>query len=94
MSWIGNSVIFSCKFLNALATAVVFVLIFGTLAYFRLATLSITFQGREPAPIAKPALRRLLLRRQTRSQQCRRNSCARAARRVNERGCSLPLWLG
>lgn len=55
ISWIGNSVIFSYKFLNALATAVVFALIFGTLAYFRLATLSITFQGGEPTPIAKPA---------------------------------------
>ena len=55
ISWIGNSVIFGNKILNALATAIVFALIFGALAYFRLATLSITFQGREPASIAKPA---------------------------------------
>ena len=55
ISWIGNSVIFGNKILNALATAVVFALVFGALAYFRLATLSITFQGRESAPIAKPA---------------------------------------
>lgn len=55
ISWIGNSVIFGNKFLNALATAVVFGLIFGALAYFRLATLSITFPDRETAPVAQPA---------------------------------------
>jgi hypothetical protein len=41
--------------LNALATAVVFGLIFGALAYFGVATLSITFPNRETVPVAKPA---------------------------------------
>ena len=56
ISWIGNSVIFGDKFLNALATAVLFAVIFGTLAYFQLATLSITFPGREPVPAAKSTI--------------------------------------
>jgi apolipoprotein N-acyltransferase len=55
ISWIGNSVIFGNKFLNALATAVVFGLVFGALAYFRVATLSITSPDRETVPVAKPA---------------------------------------
>jgi hypothetical protein len=55
ISWIGNSVTFGNTFLNALATAVVFALIFGALAYFRLATLSISFPDRETVPVAKPA---------------------------------------
>lgn len=56
ISWIGNSVIFGDKFLSALATAVLFAVIVGTLAYFQLATLSITFPGRAPVSAAKPAL--------------------------------------
>jgi hypothetical protein len=55
ISWIGNSLIFGNKFLNAFATALVFALIFGALAYFRIATLSISTPGREPPPVAKPA---------------------------------------
>jgi hypothetical protein len=54
IAWIGNSVISGNKFLTALATALVFTLIFGSLAYFRVATLSITFRDREPVSVAKP----------------------------------------
>jgi len=57
ISWLGNWITFSNRGLNALATAVVFGLIFGALAYFRVATLSITFPGREPAGVAKPGPR-------------------------------------
>lgn len=51
-AWIGNSIVSSGRFLTALATAIVFALMFGPLAYFRLATLSITVASREAAPIA------------------------------------------
>lgn len=55
ISWIGNSLVFASKLLNALATALVFALIFGALAYFQIATISLSTPGREPAPVAKPA---------------------------------------
>ena len=55
ISWIGNSILFGNKFVNALATAIVFGMIFGALAYFRVATLSITFPGLEPVSVSEPA---------------------------------------
>lgn len=33
VSWIGNSILFNNRFLNALATSLVFAAIFGVLAY-------------------------------------------------------------
>jgi len=52
ISWIGKSIIFGNKFFNALMTAIVFALIFGALAYFRIATLSISFPGSGAASAA------------------------------------------
>lgn len=52
---IGNSITFVSKLASALVTAIVFALIFGALAYFKLATLSLALPVREPAPVAKPA---------------------------------------
>lgn len=42
VSWIGNKVTFSNTFLNALATSVVFALIFGVIAYFGFGTVTMT----------------------------------------------------
>ncbi len=54
VAWIGYTIGSSSRFLTALVAALVFALIFGPLAHFRLATLSIDVAGRpstrEPMP--------------------------------------------
>jgi hypothetical protein len=55
ISWIGNSIYFGNRFVNALLTAVVFALIFGALAYFKLGTVTMTLPGLPTAPVARTA---------------------------------------
>jgi hypothetical protein len=55
ISWIGNSIYFGNRIANALVTAIVFAVIFGALAYFKLGTVSMTLPGISSAPVAKSA---------------------------------------
>ena len=55
VSWIGNGILFGNRLLNALMTAIVFGLIFGALAYFKIATLSIDVPNYRPTPAAAEA---------------------------------------
>jgi hypothetical protein len=49
ISWIGNSIVFSNRFVNALATAFVFAIIFGALTYFGYGSVSM---NASPTPSA------------------------------------------
>ena len=54
VSWIGNKVTFSNTFLNALATSIVFALIFGIIAYFGFGTVTMTAsKGGNVSPVVQ-----------------------------------------
>ncbi len=52
-SWIGNTIASGRNFLAALIAAILLALFLGPLAYFRLATLTLTFPFRDPAPLSQ-----------------------------------------
>lgn len=54
IAYLGNSITFSNRFASALASTFVFALVFGTLAYFQMAKLSVSL-GRELVVVAKQA---------------------------------------
>jgi hypothetical protein len=53
ISWIGNSIVFNNRVLNALATAIVFAVIFGTLTYFGFG--SVTMKANPTPSATEPA---------------------------------------
>ena len=53
ISWIGNSILFSNRFLNALVTSIVFAAVFGAVAYFGFG--SITMKASLPPSATAPA---------------------------------------
>ncbi len=53
VSWIGNSILFNNRLLNALVTSIVFAVVFGAVAFFGFG--SITMKASSPSSAVAPA---------------------------------------